>query len=131
MRTVSKTRLTNQSLSFAKLVSFRDKTGSAEAASLLPNVSASLPCAEFVAGLRRWHWWSGKLLHSPEALVGFQGRGCTDVVQPNCCHPFLLEALLFQWPSIRRCASRTMGEHKTPESRKSVQGSPYDADSAA
>src|SRR5262249_42894588 len=54
------------------------------------------------------------------ALVGFQGRGCAHVVQPNCCHPFLLEALLFQWPSIRRCASRTMVEHKTPESNKSV-----------
>src|SRR5262249_45044401 len=53
------------------------------------------------------------------ALVGFQGRGCAEVVQPNCCHPFLLEALLFQWPSIRRCASRTMVEHKTPESNKS------------
>jgi len=33
-----------------------------------------------------------------EALVGFQGRGFADVVQPNCCPPFLLEALLFQWP---------------------------------
>jgi len=33
--------------------------------------------------------------YSVEALVGFQGRGCADVVQPNCCHPFLLEALLF------------------------------------
>jgi len=55
------------------------------------------------------------------ALVGFQGRGCADVVQPNCCHPFLLEALLFQWLSIRRCASRTMVELKTPESNKSVE----------
>jgi DDE domain len=54
------------------------------------------------------------------ALVGFQGRGCAHVVQPNCCHPFLLEALLFQWPSIRRCASRSMGKPKTPESNKSV-----------
>ena len=54
------------------------------------------------------------------ALVGFQGRGCADVVQPNCCHPFLLEAFLFQWPSIRRCASRTMVEHKTPEAHKCV-----------
>src|SRR5262249_26277574 len=57
------------------------------------------------------------------ALVGFQGRGCADVVQPNRCHPFLLEALLFQWPSIRRCASRTMLEHTTLESNKSDQ--PY------
>jgi hypothetical protein len=54
--------------------------------------------------------------------VGFQGRGFAAVVQPNCCHPFLLEALLFQWPSIRRCASRTMVEHKTPKSNKSVRG---------
>ena len=46
--------------------------------------------------------------------------GFADVVPPNCCHPFLLEALLFQWPSIRRCASRTMVEHKTPEANKSV-----------
>ena len=53
------------------------------------------------------------------ALVGFQGRGCADVIQPHCCHPALLEALLFQWPSIRRCAARTMVEHKTPESNKS------------
>src|SRR5215813_3542781 len=54
-----------------------------------------------------------------KALVGFQGRGCADVVQPNCCHPVLLEALLFQWPYIRRCVSRTMVEHQTPESNKS------------
>ena len=59
------------------------------------------------------------LFFEREALVGFQGRGCAEVVQPNCCHPFLLEAFLFQWPSIRRCASRTMVEHKTPESNKS------------
>ena len=58
---------------------------------------------------------------STDALVGFQGRGVADVVQPNCCHPFLLEALLFQWPSIRRCASRTMVEHKTLQSNKSEQ----------
>src|SRR2546430_964704 len=24
--------------------------------------------------------------------------GFAEVIQPNCCHPFLLEALLFQWP---------------------------------
>src|SRR5215471_17102851 len=51
--------------------------------------------------LRSLSCWSCKTLESnksvDEALVGFQGRGCTDVVQPNCCHPFLLEALLFQW----------------------------------
>src|SRR5215510_15933166 len=44
----------------------------------------------------------------------------TDVVQHHCGHPFLLEAFLFQRPSIRRYASRTMVEHKTPESNMSV-----------
>ncbi len=34
-----------------------------------------------------------------EALVGFQGRGYPDDAQPDFCHPLLLEALLFQWPS--------------------------------
>ncbi len=24
--------------------------------------------------------------------------GFADVIQLNCCHPFLLEVLLFQWP---------------------------------
>src|SRR4029434_6387492 len=33
-----------------------------------------------------------------KALVGFQGRGCAEVVQPHSCHIFLLEALIFQWP---------------------------------
>ena len=56
-----------------------------------------------------------------KALVGFQGHGCADVVQPNCCHPFLLEAFLFHWPSIRRCASRTMVEPKVPASKKSAR----------
>ena len=32
------------------------------------------------------------------ALVGFQGRRCTDSVQPDyCCSPSL-EVLIFQWP---------------------------------
>src|SRR5215831_15586970 len=31
-----------------------------------------------------------------------------------------LKPFFFQWPSIRRCASQTMVEHKTPESKKSV-----------
>ena len=34
-----------------------------------------------------------------EALVGFQGRGCADGVQPDFCYPLSLEALLFQWSS--------------------------------
>jgi hypothetical protein len=40
----------------------------------------------------------GTLVYTDEALVGFQGRGCADVVQPDFGHPLLLEALLFQWP---------------------------------
>ena len=33
---------------------------------------------------------------SPSALVGFQGRGLADGVQPDFCHPLFLEALIFQ-----------------------------------
>jgi hypothetical protein len=33
---------------------------------------------------------------SGEALVGFQGRGFADDVQPDFCHTFLLEAFIFQ-----------------------------------
>src|SRR5262245_36375520 len=33
------------------------------------------------------------------ALVGFQGRGCAEVVQPHSGPPFLLEVLILQWPS--------------------------------
>ena len=33
---------------------------------------------------------------SPKALVGFQGRGCADGVQPDLCHFLFLEALIFQ-----------------------------------
>jgi hypothetical protein len=33
-----------------------------------------------------------------EALVGFQGHGGADGVQPDLCHALPLEALLFQWP---------------------------------
>jgi len=36
---------------------------------------------------------------SREALVGFQGRECAEVVPPDFSHPLLLEPLLFQWPS--------------------------------
>ena len=31
------------------------------------------------------------------ALVGFQGRGFADGVQPNFCYSLLLEAFIFQW----------------------------------
>jgi len=31
------------------------------------------------------------------ALVGFQGRGLTDGIQPDFCHTLLPEALIFQW----------------------------------
>ena len=31
-----------------------------------------------------------------KALVGFQGRGFVDGVQPDFCHSLLLEALIFQ-----------------------------------
>ena len=31
-----------------------------------------------------------------EALVGCQGRGCADGVQPDFCHALLPEALIFQ-----------------------------------
>ena len=31
-----------------------------------------------------------------EALVGFQGRGCADGVQPDLCYALLPEALIFQ-----------------------------------
>jgi hypothetical protein len=35
-------------------------------------------------------------LQTAMALVGFQGRGCADGVQPDFCHTFLLEAFIFQ-----------------------------------
>jgi hypothetical protein len=34
------------------------------------------------------------------ALVGFQGRGCAEVVHPDCGRCLLLKALLGQEPSI-------------------------------
>jgi hypothetical protein len=33
---------------------------------------------------------------SKEALVGFQGRGCADGVQPDFRHALLLQALIFE-----------------------------------
>ena len=32
-----------------------------------------------------------------EALIGFQGRGLDDVVQPDFCHGRFLKVLIFQW----------------------------------
>src|SRR3989454_7872056 len=34
----------------------------------------------------------------PWLLLDSRVVGCAEVVPPHCCHPFLLEALLFQWP---------------------------------
>ena len=39
------------------------------------------------------------VLDNPVALVGFQGRGCADGVQPDFCPSLLLEVLIFQEPS--------------------------------
>ena len=66
---------------FEKLVSFRDRKGSAEAASLLPQASALLACAGFVAGLRGWRWGSGTLLQPPEDL------GSTFLIQAHTDQP--------------------------------------------
>jgi hypothetical protein len=108
---VSKTHLENHSLSFAKLVSFRGRKGSAEAASLLPQASALLACAGLVASLRVWRWGNGKLLQSPEDL----GRSLlvqadTDqlagvIVQGPVASPyFLIDILSFLWKWGRACA---------------------------
>jgi hypothetical protein len=35
-------------------------------------------------------------VNTMEALVGFQGRGCADGVQPDFCHALRLEAFIFQ-----------------------------------
>ena len=32
------------------------------------------------------------------ALIGFQGRGLDEVVQPDFCHDLFLKVLIFQWP---------------------------------
>ena len=32
-----------------------------------------------------------------EALLGFQGRGLDESVQPDFCHDLFLKALIFQW----------------------------------
>jgi hypothetical protein len=40
----------------------------------------------------------GKGGNGGRLLLDSRVVGFADVVPPNCCHPFLLEALLFQWP---------------------------------
>ena len=91
---------------------------------LSPRLWAS-PRRTETSGSVHYHWGcaaaggQGKASRRAVALIGFQGRGFADVVQPNCRHPFLLEALLLQWSSIRKGASRTMMEQKPPESNKS------------
>jgi hypothetical protein len=32
------------------------------------------------------------------ALIGFQGRGLDESVQPDFCRDLFLKALIFQWP---------------------------------
>jgi len=70
-------------------VSFGDRKESAEAASLLPQASALLPGAEFVAGCGRRRWGSGTLLQPPEDL------GSTFLVQ---IHTDQLASVIVQRP---------------------------------
>src|SRR6266851_1803438 len=49
-----------------------------------------------------------------KALVGFQGRGCADGVQPDFCPSLLLEALLFQL-SLSRLNHWLPGRETHPE----------------
>ena len=86
---VSKTHLINHRFSLEKLVSFGDRKESAEAASLLPQASALLPGAEFVAGCGRRRWGSGTLLQPPEDL------GSTFLVQ---IHTDQLASVIVQRP---------------------------------
>jgi len=46
-------------------------------------------------------WREGVRRMAKEALVGFQGRGCAGCRPTHLLSPFLLDALLLQWPSIR------------------------------
>ena len=41
-------------------------------------------------------WQSLQVRYFSTALVGFQGRGFADGVQPDFCHSLFLEALIFQ-----------------------------------
>src|SRR5207253_9861142 len=62
---------------------------------------------------------SPKRLLLDSRVVGF-----ADDIQPNCCHPFLLEALLFQWPKKGVVLLGQRLEHKTSESNKNDEDSP-------
>ena len=57
--------------------------------------------------------------HRREALVGFQGRGCVDGVQPDFYPSLLLGGPYFSIALKMRYVSRTTREPKTPESHKS------------
>jgi hypothetical protein len=54
------------------------------------------------------------------ALVGFQGRGCADGIQPDLCHFLFLRSPYFSIILKVSHDSQTTLEHKTPESNKSV-----------
>jgi hypothetical protein len=62
---------------------------------------------------------------SGEALVGFQGRGFVDGVQPDFCHAFLLEAFIFQSGDSSELASRLPYKGKSVRNRGVSQTMPF------
>ena len=68
-----------------------------------------------------WYRERGLASYYGRLLLDSRVVGCADVVPPNCCHPFLLEALLFQWAKKGVVLLGPCLEHKPPESNKSVQ----------
>jgi hypothetical protein len=64
-------------------------------------------------------------IESCEALVGFQGRGCADGVQPDFCHPLFLEALLFQSGDSSELAPRLPCKGKSVRNRGVSQTMPF------
>jgi hypothetical protein len=56
-------------------------------------VEDSLQRAMSIAKLINWLKRKSRWLLLDSRVVGF-----ADVIPLNCCHPCLLEALLFQWP---------------------------------
>jgi len=92
-------------------VSFGDRKGSAEAASLLPQASALLPCAGFVVGFRGWHRGSGKLLQTPEDLGGpFWASQTPTSPRPGCATSRAWRAWRYPGVSTGRC-SRVAAHH--------------------